>query len=381
MEGNFLADADLLSLLGLAYDQASDVVWIHAMPGFVFLLLPGLLLLPWMLRGTTRSNGEDPLNRGCVLLLLLVLAQLPAVILATTNMAFLNDWLFLAPQVIVLAVIGLHRSTQSLQGHDKTRRSLWAIAILAVGLGHSFVPLGARAVGPDPLDDPSHYRGPFLGPYTRSTSGHIFNTHHLISRREHPTQTLAATMASDITSIPKSGARYGLIDLSWTPTTDAMGNNWRWEIPPGFGGLGIREPSPWPFIFAGLGPTRSVRIDHDYLPEFTDWDVPSARWSQQAGSSQDRLSEKTQQLPEWTVLRVWLSTKAIAQGGIQPGQPDSGLPEDLAAQATAEAKRRFPGISEARILPDPAGTFRAQTVEWDHQPHYSGTVVLLQHPR
>jgi hypothetical protein len=66
---------------------------------------------------------------------------------------------------------------------------------------------------------------------------------------------------------------------------------------------------------------------------------------------------------------------------IQPGQPNSGLPSDLAEQASNEAKRRFRGIRSATILPDPAGTFRAQTVEWDHQPLYLGTVVLLHRPR
>lgn len=381
MESNFLADADLSSLLGLAYDQASDIVWIHAMPGFVFLLLPGLLLLPWVLRRTSKGSSKRTFTKGPELLVLLVLVQIPAVILATTNEAFLNDWLFLTPHIVVLAFLGLHGSSEGLRGSVGGLRTLWATAILVVGLGHCFVPLGARAIGPDPLDRPTHYRGTFLSPYSRSTSGHLFTTHHLISRLQHPTQALATAMANTATDRPKGESHYGLIDLTWGPQSLAGGNEWRWEVPPGYGGLGMREPSPWPFVFAGLGATRSIRIDHNYLPQFTDWDVPSARWSTESSGDPEPASQKVHLLPEWTVLRLWLSKAGAARGDIQPGQPDSGLPEDLAAQASLEAKRRFPGITAATVLPDPAGTFRVQTVEWDHQPLYLGTVVLLQHPQ
>jgi hypothetical protein len=141
----------------------------------------------------------------------------------------------------------------------------------------------------------------------------------------------------------------------------------------------MREPSPWPFIFAGLSGARSHRLDHRRRPEFTDWDVEGREWTGHTLTT--RNSVAADELPEWSVLRLWLQQPAKCFAALQPCGEHGRIPEDLARQAATIAKLRFEGIDGAEIIPDPAGAFRAQTVEWAQDPLYLGTVLLLHRPR
>ena len=141
-----------------------------------------------------------------------------------------------------------------------------------------------------------------------------------------------------------------------------------------------REPSPWPFVFAGLPGARSYRPDHERDPGFTDWDTEATEWSGQSWAQSLPASKDGQPIPEWSVVRLWIHPEAECITSVPRCSTFGPIPVDLVEQAAAEVQARFPGVTRIEALPDPAATLRGQTVEWDPHPLYLGTVLLLQHP-
>lgn len=391
-DSGFLQQADTASLLGFLYDRSSEVVWLHVMPGYTLLLLPGLLLLPLVLCSRGIWTDAPPQQRSqATLLLLLGLGQLPPTLVATTNNAFLNDWLFVAPLWIILGVLSLSCAASTLGKSRTVLTRAWVVAAVAVGLGHLTVPMASSALGPEPLEQPEYYEGFWLGPYARSTSGRHFTTHHLLSRYEHAPSQLAEQMA-ETGWVEPGPARYALLDLTWDPASNSQpgcrlgspDQGWSWGLPPVDGGAGMQEPSPWPFVFAGLRGGRALRVDHELDTSYTDWDVLGREWDSDPealpGDEGDTGSEAIEHLPPWALVRLWVLPVDRWEEESRACDPRARVPEGVEAGAIAAAAERFPRALVRDTLQDPVGLLIGETVEWDREPAYLGAALLLRFP-
>ncbi|MEE2830362.1 MAG: hypothetical protein VX498_14330, partial [Myxococcota bacterium] len=347
LEGRNLGD--YFELLG---DLLRETVWLHVMPGFVLLLLPGLLLLPLSLRKQTGEvDGERGFQRlGVLLLLGAVLVQVPAVLLARTNYAFSSDWIFLCPALVVLALFGLERSLVSLGPRGPALARIFTLLVVAVGLTHALLPLLYSVGGADPIEEPEAYQAPLLRSFSHSATGRFLTTHHYVTTTAFPGDSVAATLAAtrDAPTVP----RVGLLDLSWNPRDDSDGAC-RLSDPttPGTWTWGISDPewtrplSPWPFVFAGFDGVEWVVLEAD-------------------GLSQDR--------PRHRVVRWWISDSAM-----------QCRPREVIPDGAVEAAERFVQESlavdvPARFLPDPTGRLAGWTVEWEAVSEYLRAGLLFE---
>ena len=202
-DASWVEQSSPIAWAGLVIELLAELSWVHLFPLGLALLLPGLVGLPALWR-------SRPDRARLLLPLGAVVAQAPIAFLATSNRAFLNDWVFVLPALTVLSLLGL----EALQ---PSRRALGGTAVL-FALHVAFVlpaPLLASALGPEPVLEPGWYDRLPLRLWTRSTSGRILPTHHLLSRFEQPVDTVAARLAA--AEEPAGTARIELHDLAWDP--------------------------------------------------------------------------------------------------------------------------------------------------------------------
>lgn len=313
-------------------------------------LLFGLLLTLALGTRRARLSPEDravwPMH---AVLIALAAAEVPVIGLAVSNQAFVGDWLFVLPGLVVAAVWGAERA---LVARPRVGRAL-AVGVVAQGLLVVAVPLALGAVGPELLERPEWYdRGP-LRLLTRSSSGRHYVTHHIPSRRAHPADALAQALAEE------SAAGLEIFNLSWDPAhgsdahcrlgDPAAPGGWDWTVPATARNEARRPISGWPFVFRGVEPPVPSRPDPLHIPP-TRRAVRLVRlWLQPA--------------PDWTAVDV----SCVPRAQLGP----SFLPA-----ARARIRQRFGG-GEARILPDPAGQLVGRVVEWDRSRAYVGVSYLL----
>jgi len=421
-ETGWWLDSDLLAKLNHFHDLAAEVLWLHLMPLAWVLLVPGLLLLPVVLLRRRLWQDRAPGNRWLLVLVLLpCLAQLPAIALGTSNRAFLNDWLFLVPGLVILSLVALRRAALWFGPRERGFVSLGAGLLVLVSLLHHGIPLGARLAGPDPIDDVTAWDGVVLGPWVRSSSGRAYTTHHVPSRYAFAGPALARTVA-ELDGV-SGEARFALLDLAWDPSIEgrrgcklgdpASADTWSWD-PPSYLNVWAREVSPWPFVFEGFEGMRSVRPDHEVDVEASSWAVfrplgtvelreavteggevtlpvlggdeeraagtaeegprvqpeePSA----EAGPDEPRPAEP---LPRTGVVRLWVVMAPFWERETWDCKPDERLPEGFFAAAEARVAERFPRARLIGPLPDATGWLLGRAVEWDRTRSYGGTALI-----
>ena len=411
-------ESDLLAKADLSYTLLAEVVWLHAMPLLFALLVPGLLLLPLVLLRKSLWAGTEPGLRLLMMLLALpTMAQIPPILLGTSNRAYLNDWVFLTPAIVILAMMGLRAAAVSLGDGTARWSRRWAIALLVSGSLYHALPWGAFLVVGDPIAQPLDYNNLILGPFTRSSSGRHYTTHHVPTRFPFAGTALAKTVA-ELQPDTTQPARFGLVDLTWDPSAQGsrgchMGApedeaGWSWA-PPRKLNVWAREVSPWPFVFEGFPTTRSVRPDHDLDAAASSWSVYRSQEhidmddfeagdevtvavvggdeERDAGTADappapetapeaETTPEPERTLPRPVVVRLWVHSAPFWSRETFACNPDERLPEGFFDEAVKRAGQRFPEGKYLGTLTDPAGWLVARAVEWDRTRAYIGTALL-----
>ncbi len=348
--------AVLVAQVGLVLDLIREVQWIHLMRSTWLLLLPGMIAAPVLLFWRGRLEPSDRVRRWQAAVIAAAIAiQLPSILLATSNKAFLNDWLFLVPGAVVLILVAMDRIVQLAGKHSARLRLGWGIALVANGVILTVLPLGVSLAGPEVMEQPEFYDRTPLWAFTRSTSGRHFATHHLVSRWQYPGERIAQTIKDNDWSGGK--AKLGILDLSWDPSHGGqpgcnLGDpsepgSWLWSAPEDIVMPPLPPLSPWPFSFVGFKELEVVR------PEGGD------------------------EAPRFTAVRLWLMPRSMWMGERQSCMPAERLPENFLDGAKALLEGRLGTGAKVEVLADPTGWLLATVIEWDREPSYLGTALLV----
>jgi hypothetical protein len=356
-EGTWIADASPMAVVRLGADLVRETFWVHLMPGAALLLLPGMLAIP----GWLRRPGSDPTTLAIQWMLLgTVLAQVPPAGLAASNRAYFNDWLFIFPTAVVLAISALATLREPMgQRSRRICTQVWVGAVILNGVWVLAAPVVASLVGPDPLDDPAHYSGLPLDLFTHSTSGRHSVTHHMVVRRRLAHSEVAARARAAVGPELKN-LSVGLLDLTWDPSRfGASGCRlgdldrraaWRFDRPaessPG------SEPtiSPWPFAFEDF---RSLEL----VEGASDFD-PAA-------------------MPRLVLVRLWLDPVHTWDDEANPCVPRERIPDGFIAMARSVALSRLGGSADVRVIDDPTGALVGRTIEWVPDATYLGVGLWI----
>jgi len=348
--------AVFVAQLGLLLDLVREVQWIHLMRSTWMLLLPGIIAVPVLLFWRGRIEPQDNTRRWQAAVIAAAIAvQVPPILLATSNKAFLNDWLYLVPGAIVLALVAMDRIVHLAGRHSVRLRLGWTAALVANGILLTLVPLGVSLAGPEPMEHPEFYERSPLWAFTRSTSGRHFATHHLVSRWQYPGERIAQTIKDN--DFAEGTARLGILDLSWDPSHGGQPgcnlgdpgdpDSWLWSAPEDIVMPPLPPLSPWPFSFAGFKQLEVVR------PEGGD------------------------EAPRFTAVRLWLLPGNAWLAERHACRPAERLPENFLEGAQAMVDARLGSGSKIEVLADPTGWLLATVIEWDREPSYLGTSLLV----
>ncbi len=335
-----------------AVKQLAELSWLQLFPGMALIAAFGTVATVLLASSRRLLAPEDRdsswLALGCVVL---VLAELPVIALATSNRAFLHDWLFLAFPTVVASLWALERL---LVGQRLLRGALLALflgqAVFVVG-----APLAARASGPDPVLEPAAYSAWPLYPFTRSGTGRHMVTHHLISTVPPPTDLVAAAM-------PGEGvAKLDVVDLTWDASRGSgpgcrSGSvldeqAWSWGTPRGAGQLPRRLISAWPFVFAGFDDLEQRRPG------------PLAP------------------LRKTTVVRLWVDGADAWIGELPVCRPEERLPRGFFQLARRAVAARYGIEAEEDLLRDPTGSLIGRVTEWEIDDQYLNAALLVLPPQ
>ncbi len=404
-ETTWWQQADLLARGNHVYQLLSETVWFHVMPLFTVLLLPGLLLAPWVLLRKRLWQGGEPGRRWLLAVVAgTAVAQLPLAVLGTSNRAFLNDWLFVAPYAIVTSLVCLRvAATRLTDGGGRAARA-WGIAIVVAGLAHHAVPLTVRAAGHDPVAEPEAWESRALTPFVRSTSGRHYTTHH-VPMRSPIAGTELARRAAELGEDRSKPGRFVLVDLTFDPSRAGergchLGSPddpdaWAWRAPSSLN-VWAREVSPWPFVFEGFRTVRTVRPDHDLNRDASNWSVERPAHLERieravvvdgdvtlpmVGGEEERRAEQQAELQRddatarLLVVRLWVELAPFWQEELYRCHPDERLPDGFFDAADRWASHRFPDARSTGPLPDPTGWLVARAVEWDRTRSYLGVAL------
>jgi len=348
--------AILVAQMGLVLDLIREVQWLHLMRTTWLLLLPGIIAAPVLLLWRGKLEREDSIHRWQSAVVAAAIAiQIPPILLATSNKAFLNDWLYLVPGGTVLALVAMDRIVHLAGAHSGRLRLGWSVALVANGILLTLVPLGVSLAGPEPMEKPDFYdQGP-LWAFTRSTSGRHFATHHLVSRWQYPGERIAQTIKDN--DWGDGTARLGVLDLSWDPSYGGQpgcnlgdpsdAESWVWSAPDDIVLPPLPPLSPWPFSFVGFKNLQVV------------------------------APEGEERGPRFTAVRLWLIPRDTWIAERQACRPSERLPENFLAGARAMVQGRLGGGSSIDVLADPTGWLLATVIEWDREPSYLGTALLV----
>lgn len=356
--------AILVAQAGLVLDLIREVQWIHLMRSTWLLLLPGIIATPILLLWRGKLDAGDNLRRWQALVIAAAIAiQIPPILLATSNKAFLNDWLFMVPGGTILAMVAMARVLHLAGTHSERLRKGWSIALVANGVLLLVVPMGVSLAGPEPMEEPEFYEKGMLWPFTRSTSGRHFATHHLVSSWRYPGERIAETIKDNE---GMGTARLGILDLSWDPSHGGeagcrLGNaadpaGWRWAPPDDIVLPPLPPLSPWPFAFEGFKTLEVIGA----LPV---------------------EGEESKPLPRFVAVRLWLMPNNPWIAERQSCTAQERLPEDFLVGARSMVEGRLGGGVSVQVLPDPTGWLLATVIEWDREPSYLGTALLVDQSR
>lgn len=356
-EGAWIQDASVLAVARLGADLVREVFWLHLMPGAAFLLLPGLLAVPgYVLRRPVNRTGW-----GIEwLLLLTVLAQVPPAGLAASNRAYINDWLFVFPTVVILALIALRAMRDRLM--TERRRTLatksWVAAAVLNGLWVAAAPVVASLAGPDPVDEPEHYGGLPIDLFTHSTSGRHLVTHHMVVQRRLAHVDVAARARAAVGDLRHLDL--GLLDLSWDPSRFGASGcrlgdpghraGWRFGRPDASAPGSEPTISPWPFAFEGFESVNLEAPPSDFAPS---------------------------SLPRLVLVRLWLDPVVAWDGSRHRCVPANRLPEGFVGAAESIVRSRLGAQSEILSVTDPTGALVGRTIEWVPDPTYLGLTLWV----
>ena len=357
-EGAWIQGASVLAVLRLGADLVREVFWLHLMPGAAFLLLPGLLALP----GRLLRRPDDVTTWGIEwMLLLTVLAQIPPLGLAASNRAYLNDWLFIFPTTVVLALVALGGLSERIAGDRRRRitREAWAAAAVLNGLWVAIAPIHASLAGPDPIEQPDHYGELPIDLFTHSTSGRHLVTHHMVVRRRLAHVELAErareTVGPDLETLD-----LGLLDLTWDPARfGASGcrlgdpghrSSWRFGRPDESTPSSEPKISPWPFAFERFATLNLVTAASDFTPD---------------------------SLPRLVVVRLWIDPSRRWENEPHECDPRDRVPEGFVATARSIARSRLGSHAEILAVDDPTGALVGRTIEWVPDPTYLGITLWI----
>jgi len=81
--------------------------------------------------------------------------------------------------------------------------------------------------------------------------------------------------------------------------------------------------------------------------------------------------------PRFTAVRLWLIPRDTWIAERQACRPSERLPENFLAGARAMVQGRLGGGSSIDVLADPTGWLLATVIEWDREPSYLGTALLV----
>lgn len=348
-EGWWWASATAAAKAGLAVEVLAEVSWLHLMPPLAVVLVWGAVLALWLALRPGSLPDDDRHHAWLVVgLLALALAQTPAVFLAVSNQAFLGDWLFVVPGVVVAAAWGLERA---LAGRGWLLRGIAAL-LVGQALFVVAVPPVLAFVGPGLLSESSWFdRGP-LKLLVRSSSGRHYVTHFIPLRETTAGDDFAAAVVA-------AGAdTYERYELAWDPAYRALpgcrlGNpadpaGWSWEVPSTATGSANRPLTGWPHVFAGDAPPTEHRPDALRQPPAPDG---------------------------LKLVRVWL--QPVDRWTADPTCfPRSRLRPTFLTAARARIEERF-GPVALEALPDPTGQLVGRVVEWDRGREYAGVSYVL----
>lgn len=196
--------------------------------------------------------------------------QLPALYVSYANGALSNDWAFVVPSLVILGLAGLRTL---FAGLPTGVRVAGATLLLLHGAAVAVLPLVAPVLLPDPLSGATVWRAGPLHPFVHSASGHAYNTMLVPVRTEVAGTALAQALATAVDAEPSArGAQRPTLhvdvhDLVWSPSAETCATgkpkgdrDWRWSsasapAPERWRGKDA-DYSAWPFVFAGLAPTR-----------------------------------------------------------------------------------------------------------------------------
>jgi hypothetical protein len=285
------------------------------MPPFLLLVvIPGVLSLPFALAAPGPRVESSFRRRAMAMLCVSLGVQLPLSLIVVGNGGFRADWIYLAPQAIVLLLgavwtVGARLPWSPVLSWPAT---LWGLAVLGQGVATVVVPLAASFHGPDPMRYPEAYTAPHLIWFQRSEHGEVFNTHHFLLRTPSPGERLGELLA-DVD--PARTHVVGIHDLQWeSARPDAAGcaapdptddTQWAW---PRYDG--VRLPDVTEFEARGL------EVKYRYAPE----DEPEVL----------------------TIVRLWHAIEGPeARGESSPCPRDAAARERVVAAARERVIQRF----------------------------------------
>lgn len=322
----------------LAASLLGEVVWLHVLPLAALALGVGILGASPALLGARPGfeGGRRVLVAG---LLGLAIAELPAIAIGTSHKAFLNDWLFVVPGIVVVAAAGI-------LALPRGPRRLASGLLLIQGLLVLTVPVATSLLAP-PLARPEGWEPLPLRLLARATSGRHHNSHHTLVRT-----ALAPSLLAPRT--PHEGLE--IYDLAWNPGEDSApgctlgrvdsDDAWTWTRPDA-APLEANALSPWPFVF------HDRPIPTLALP---DLGVPAPPGALR-------------------IVRVWVQPSERWLADPFPCSVSERLPEGFVGQARIRVQDRLGAVAEP--LPDPTQWLLSRVVEWDRGRLYTHLAFVV----
>jgi hypothetical protein len=334
--------------------------WMHLQPAGALLFGAGGLAALWAL---ARDGSRE--RWPAALLLTALVAQAPLALLAVSRGTFTSDWMVLNPAAAVLVAWG------SLAALDRRKQLLggWLAAVLLYGLWVQAAPFALAAVGPGPHEDPGWFHRGVAAPFSRTSSGELYNT-HLFPLSE-------GVAGAPLVRALRDGEAAGLrvADLTWsgvdpsTPcrVTASGAGSWRWGPPDGSNSW-AREWSRWPYLFEAF--------EHSHRPEFLH--EPALGRAPMAG---DAMAVKiTDPVEDWqhrpVLVRLWVAlpdAEHAAWLACRPSVAGDGLTE----AAEAELVRVLGEHRVVARLWDMGGELFGMEAEKDREPTYLHRALLI----